>query len=228
MGTLGPTWKTKLDTLTRGLEWASGVCGVWKFQDDAFQAPESNDPWFELRMQRIFAVGGADEVLQCDNIDPATGLPDATNPRKEVVVGQREFRAEFRAFGRDQDHDVVAWVIAERTRTRMGLGYFRDEFLNKQPQVDDPAAVPSANMALVELFDVFPMPPTNQVIMDRWQSEAVLEMRLSTTTAEDDAAAVGTWIEKVEISSNLLQPDGTTPLAPTLQLNNRLIDASTP
>ena len=210
---------------TRGLEWASGVCGVWKFQDEAFQAPESNDPWFELRMARVFSIS-PDETVQCDNIDPVTGLPDPVSPRKEVVIGQREFRAELRAFGRDQDHDVVAWVIAERTRTRMGLAYFRDEFLNKTPDPNDPAAVPSANMAIVELFDVFPMPPTNQVIMDRWQSEAVLEMRLATTVAEDDPAAVGTWIEKVEISSNILQPDGVTPIDSSLQLDNRLIDAS--
>ncbi len=228
MATLGPDWKSKLETLTRGLEWASGVCGVWKFQDDAFQAPESNDPWFELRMMRVFSIGN-DETLQCDNIDPATGQPDVESPRKEVVVGQREFRAELRVFGRDQDHDVVAWVIADRTRTRMGLPYFRDEFLNRTPRVDDqPPIIPSANMAIVELFDVFAMPPTNQVVMDRWQSEAVLEMRLATTVAEDDPAAVGTWIEQVEVSSNLLQPDGETPLDSTLQLNNRLIDASTP
>jgi len=227
MATLGPNWQTKLKTLTRGLEWASGVCGVWKFQADAFQAPESNDPWFELRMARVFSIG-SDEVLQCDNIDPETSAIDVVDPRKEVVVGQREFRCEFRAFGRDQDHDVVAWVIAERTRTRMGLPYFRDEFLNKTPRSDDPAAVPSADMAIVELFDVFPMPPTNQVIMDRWQSEAVLEMRLSTTVAEDDPAAVGTWIEQVEISSNLLEPDGETPLDSSIQLNDRLIDARTP
>ena len=225
MSVIGPDWKTKLDTLTRGLEWASGVCGVWKFQDEAFQAPESNDPWFELRMARVFSIG-PDETAQCDNIDPVTKLPDKKNPRKEVVIGQREFRCELRAFGRDQDHDVVAWVIAERTRTRMGLSYFCDVFLNKTPYPNDPAAVPSANMAIVELFDVFPMPPTNQVIMDRWQSEAVLEMRLSTTVAEDDPAAVGTWIEKVEISSNIKQPDGVTPIDPSLQLDNRLIDAS--
>ena len=148
------------------------------------------------------------------------------SPRKEVVIGQREFRAELRVFGRDQDHDVVAWVIAERTRTRMGFSYFCDEFLNKTPDPNDPAAVPSANMAIVELFDVFPMPPTNQVIMDRWQSEAVLERRLSTTVAEDDPAAVGTWIEKVAISSNIKQPDGVTPIDSSLQLDNRLIDAS--
>ncbi len=225
MSVIGPDWKTKLDTLTRGLEWASGVCGVWKFQDDAFQAPESNDPWFELRMARVFSIG-PDETVQCDNVDPVTKLPNEVNPRKEVVIGQREFRCELRAFGRDQDHDVVAWVIADRARTRMGLAYFCDEFLNKTPDPNDPAAVPSANMAIVELFDVFPMPPTNKVIMDRWESEAVLEMRLATTVAEDDPAAVGTWIEKVEISSNILQPDGVTPIDSSLQLDNRLIDAS--
>ena len=233
MATIGLTWQQKLDLLTRGLEWAAGrpgerICGVWKFQADAFEAPKSNDPWFELRMRRVFELGPA-EVCQVDNIDSVTNQPDPTNPRKEVVVGRREFRCDMRVFGRDQEHDVVAWVIAERARTRMRLSYFIDEFLNKIPpppaDPNDPV-IPSANMSIIELFDVVAMPPTEQVIMDRWQSEAVLEMRMATTVAEDDPSAVGTWIEKVEISSNILQPDGVTPLPAALQLDNRLIDAS--
>ncbi len=227
MATVGPNWQYKLEALTRGLEWATGVCGVWKFQADAFSAPDNNDPWFELRMRRIFEIA-RDEVLQCDNIDPNTGEPDVVSPRKEVVVGQREFRAELRVFGRDQEHDVVAWVIADRARTRMRLPFFRNEYLNRTPNVEDTSLILSANMAIVELFDVVPMPPTEKVIMDRWQSEAVLEMRMATTVAEDDPAAVGTWIEQVEITSNILQPDGATPIDSSLQLNQRLIDASTP
>lgn len=226
MATIGPDWATKMATLTRGLEWASGVQGVWKFQADAFQAPQNNDPWFELRMRRVFAIGKA-EGLDVDNIDPATGAIDVTNPRKEVAVTQVEFRCEMRVLGRDQDHDTVAWVIADTARTRMGLPYFRDGYLNKTPDPNDPAAVPSANMSVIELFDVVPMPGP-EVVADRWQSEAILELRLATTTVQDDPAAVGTWIEKVEISSNLLQPDGETPLPTPLQLDDRLIDASTP
>lgn len=223
MSNIGPTWQDKLDTLTRGLEWASGVSGVWKFQDDAFQAPQNNKPWFELRMRRIFSLA-PDEVRDCDNIDPATGNPDVTNPRKEVVIGQREFRCEMRVFGRDQDHDAVAWVIAERTRTRMRLPFFTNEYLNKPPE--DPDNVPSANISLIELFDVVAMPAPVKDVQHRVQSEAILEMRLATAVAEDDAASTGTYIEKVEISSDLLQPDGVTPLAEALQLNDRLIDGS--
>lgn len=224
MATVGPDWRYKLDILTRGLEWASGVCGVWKFQHEAFNAPRNNDPWFELRMMRVFEVA-PDETINCDNIDPGTGEIDVENPRKEVTVGQREFRAEFRAFGRDQEHDTVAWVIADRTRSRMRMPYFRNNFLDRTPRVDDPSLTPSANISIVELFDVFAMPPTNKVTSDRWQSEAVLEMRLATSTAEDDPAAVGTWVEAVEVSSNLLQPDGVTPLDPSIQLDRELIDA---
>ena len=225
MTTVGPNWRTKLATLTRGLEWASGVKGVWKFQHDAFQAPQNNDPWFELRMRRIFELG-PDEVLNCDNIDPNTGEPDATNPRKEVVAGQREFRCEMRVFGRDQEHDQAAWVVADRTRSRMRMSHFTNEFLNKPPT--DPDDVPSANIALVELFDVIAMPPTVKVVSDRWQSEALLEMRFATVTAEEDDAAVGTWIERVEISSDLRQPGGVTPLDSSLQLDDVLIDGFPP
>ncbi len=218
-------WKSKLDILTRGLEWASGVDGVWKFQHEAFQAPKNNKPWFELRMQRVFAIG-PDESIDCDNIDPVTGQPDIINPRKEVVVGQREFRCDMRVFGLDQEHDVVAWVIADRTRTRMRLPYFTTEFLNKPPT--DPNNVPSANIALVELFDVVPMPAPIKVVDARWPSEAMLEMRMATTMTESDAAATGTWIEAVEISSDLRQPGGVVPLDPSIQLNDVLIDTRQP
>lgn len=219
MATIGPTWSDKLDVLTRGLEWATGVCGVWKFQHDAFQAPRNNDPWFELRMMRVFAIGNA-ETVNCENTDPNTGKPDATNPRKEVAIEQKEFRCEMRVFGRDQEHDVVAWVVADRARTRMRLPYFTDEFLNNVT-----GEAPSANIAIVELFDIVPMPAPVQEIANRWQSEAMLEMRLSTTMAQDDPAAVGSNIEAVELSSNLLQCDGVTPLDPSIQLDNELIDA---
>ncbi len=224
MPTIGPTWSDKLDILTRGLEWATGVSGVWKFQHEAFQAPQANDPWFELRMMRVFAIGNA-EVVNAENIDPNTGLPDVTNPRKEIAVSQKEIRCDMRVFGRDQQHDVVAWVIADQARTRMRMPYFTDEFLNRQTTLEDTDDVPSANLAIVELFDIVPMPPPQEVISNRWQSEAMFEMRLSTSTAEDDPAAVGAIIEAVEITSNLLQPDGVTPLDPSIQLTDELIDA---
>ncbi len=226
MAVVGADWKCKLATLTRGLEWASGVPGVWKFQNDAFQAPSSNDPWFELRMRRLFEVAPA-EVVACDNIDPATGQIDLANPRIDLTVLTLEFICELRTFGRDQEHDVVAWVIANTARSRMRMPYFRTEFLNKTPNVADPNPVPSANLAIVELFDVVAMPGP-EVVSDRWQSEAVLEIRLATTEAHTDPAGVGTWIEKVEISSNIKQPDGATPIDSTLQLSDKLIDASTP
>lgn len=219
MPTIGPSWGDKLDTLTRGLEWASGVQGVWKYQHDAFQAPNSNDPWFELRMMRVFAIGNA-EIVHEDNIDPLTDDLDDENPRKDIAVSQKEFRCDMRVFGRDQSHDVVAWAIADSTRTRMRFPYFTDEFLNQQG-----GQAPSANIAIVELFDIVPMPPTPKVVQDRWQSEAMFEMRLSTTAAEDDPAAVGSIIQAVELTSNLLQPDGTTPLDPSIQLDDELIDA---
>ena len=229
MSTVGPTWTDKLRSLRLGMEWASGLCATWKFQNDAFQAPENNDPWLELRMLRVFELGPAD-VLQCDNIDPVTGLPDADNPRAELAVTTSEFICEGRFFGRDQEHDVVAWVVGDEARRRMRLPYFRQTFLDPPATV----AAPSPNMALIELFDIVPMPrfenrssnAHGQKVQQRWQSEAVLEMRLSTTFADDDAASVGTWIEQVEISSDLLQPGGGSSLDPSIQLNNELIDAT--
>jgi hypothetical protein len=223
MTTVGATWQHKLDSLTRGLEWASGVCGAWAFQADAFQAPDHNDPWFELRMGRITRLG-QDEVCSVDNIDPSTGLPDVTNPRAEIAVGQREFIAQLRVYGRDQEHDTVAWAIAEKCRTRMHLDYFNTTFL-RIPFIDGAANAMDPQLAIVDLFDVVAMPKPEQVISNRWQSEAVLEMRMSTKVAETDGAAIGTWIEKVQLTSDNLLQCGGDPLDASLQIDT-LIDAS--
>ena len=48
------------------------------------------------------------------------------------------------------------------------------------------------------------------------------ELKLATVVAETDNSAVGTWIERTLISSNLLQCTGE-PLASKLQLDNELM-----
>lgn len=204
-----PTWQQKVDAIKAACEWATGVCGDWKYKARAFELPENNEAWFELSMGRIRSLG-IDDICRIDNIDPATGQPDVEYPRKDVVVGQRQFFVELRTFNRDQEQDVVAWVVADRARTRLRLPYARDEFFR------------AAKIGLAELFEVVPMPSPQNVVQERWQSEAVLEMDLTTSIVESDGAAIGTWIESLEISSNLRNTGGD-PLAATLQLDNEVM-----
>ena len=135
---------------------------------------------------------GIDEIRYEDNIDPSTGEIDVENPRADVVCGQRSFTVEIRFKNRDQEHDSVAWVVAERTRARLRMSYPRDEWL--RPNV----------VGIVELHQVIPMPDPRGAVEMRWQSEAVLEVNVTTAIAERDPSAVGTWIEKVEVAGTLI------------------------
>lgn len=210
-----PTWAQKTEALRNAIAWAArGICGDWKYKKEAFSLPDNNNPWFELAMGRMLELG-VDEVRSEDNIDPVTGNPDIENPRSDVMYSQRQFMVEARFFSFDQEHDTVAWLIADRMRTRFRFPYVRDRFLKP------------VGISIVELLQIFPMPGAGlavprQVEGMRWKSEAVLEMDLFTTLCERDDAAIGTWIETVEMSSTLKNPGGVL-LDPTLQLNNEVM-----
>ena len=181
-----PTWAQKTQAIRDAVAWAAGgICGEWKFKRGAFSLPDDNDAWFDLRMGRMLELG-TDETRYEDNVDPATGAPDIESPRKDVACGVRQFLVELRFYNRDQEHDAVAWLVAERARTRLRMPYVRERWLNP------------AGVALVELLQVIPMPSPEQAVGMRWQSEAVLEADFSTVFIETDGAAIGTWIERVE------------------------------
>lgn len=205
-----PTWAQKTEALRKAISWAArGICGDWAYKKEAFTLPENNNPWFDLRMGRMLEVG-VDEVRSENNIDPVTGNPNSANPRADVVYSQRQFMIEARFFSFDQEHDTVAWLVADRARSRLRFPVVRDRFLKP------------AGISIVELLQIFPMPTPREVVDMRWQSEAVLEMDFFTTLCERDDAAVGTWIETVEMSSTLKNPGGV-PLDPKLQLSNEVM-----
>ena len=207
-GEIHPTWLQKVNALRDACAWATGTHGDWAYRKEAFGDPDDNDPWFELRMGRMRELG-VDDLCYIDNGIPA-GDPGGEEPRQDMIVGQRQFFVELRTFNRDQEQDVVAWVVAERARTRMRLPYVRERFLNP------------VSVTLAELFEVVPMPSPRAPVELRWQSEAVLEMDFATVVAETDAAAVGTWIESVRVSSDLKNCAGVS-LDPSIQLDNEVM-----
>jgi hypothetical protein len=207
-GEIYPTWLQKCDAIRDACAWATGVCGDWAYKKEAFELPEDNEPWFELRMGRMRELG-VDDICYTDNGVPA-GDPGGEFPRQDTIVGQRQFFVEMRTFNRDQEQDVVAWLVADRARTRLRLPYAKERFLTP------------VNVALAELFEVVPMPTPRAPVEQRWRSEAVLEMDLTTVVAETDGAAIGTWIESVEISSDLKNCAGVS-LDPSIQLDNEVM-----
>lgn len=204
-----PTWLQKVNAVRDAVAWATGVCGDWAYKSSAFSLPEDNEAWFDLRMGRILTLG-MDETRNVDNIDPLTGDPDVENPRAEVACGQRQFFVEIRAYNTDQEQDSVAWWVLERARTRLGFDYVESKFLAP------------VNVTIVETLQVIPMPAPRKPVEMRWRSEALLEFDLSTVSTEQDDAAVGTWIETVEISSQMRNAGGGL-LDPSVQLNDEVM-----
>lgn len=203
-----PTWLQKCDAIRDAVAWATQTHGDWAYRKEAFSDPDDNDPWFELRMGRMRELG-VDDVCYLDN-GTTPSDPGGEFPRQDVIVGQRQFFVEMRVFNIDQEQDVVAWNVATRARTRMRLQYLKDRWF-----------IPN-QIGIAELFEVVPMPAPRQPVELRWRSEAVLEMDLVTAVAETDTAAIGTWIETVEVSSNLKNCAGV-PLDPSIQLDNEVM-----
>jgi hypothetical protein len=204
-----PSWLQKVNAIRDAFAWATRVHGDWKYKKEAFSLPDDNAAWFELSMGRMLELG-VDEIRNEDNIDPVTEEPYPDKPRAELVCGQRQFFVEVRAKSRDQEQDAVAWLVLDRARARMRMRHVRDSFLR------------AVDVNIVEMLQVIPMPAPRKPVALRWQSEALLEIDFTTVINERDDAAVGTWIETIEISSQLRNPGGVL-LDPSLQLDNEVM-----
>lgn len=214
-----PTWKDKTDKILEALCWASKLEGAWANTKEAFRLREPNaEAWFEIRVRALREIG-IDETIQRDlestgsKLQPGVDDPappgSLENPRQEEQCGQRQLTLDVRFFSGDTEHDSVAWVHADQTRARLRTSYVRNEFLR-------PVAV-----SIDTMFDVFALPTVSTPETDdREESEASLELILATTIREIDEAAVGTWIESVQVTSNLKQPGGGSSLDSSLQLDN--------
>lgn len=217
-----PDWDAKVEAIKKWVCWATRANGDWYYRDTYQGTPQPNEPYFQLLLRRLVELG-VPEVQQIDlenpPANPCVPLPNATQaePRAEMVVSNRLLHIDLRVHSYDQNANQAAWAVADATRSRMRMRTPRDRFLSP------------CQISLVETFQVIHMPnraraeegdrdkptPTD----DHFYSEALLELKLATVVAETDNSAVGTWIERTEVSSNLLHGPGN-PLAPVLQLDD--------
>lgn len=196
-----PTWRQQTAAIKQAITVAgNNICGDWKFRKASHSLPENNVTWFELRPGPIQELG-PDEVVQCDNIDPVSGLPVADNPRIELLVGQRTFIVQLRVFSRDQEPETNAAFALEDIRSALRFPFIIEKYLGP------------ADVSIVEMFTVIPMPDPPKSVDLRWQSEALLEIQFAMRVTTKSAMAIGTWIETVAITSDLRNLD------PSLQLD---------
>lgn len=217
-GNAYPSWGQKTDAILDWVAWATSAKGSWFYTKQSRGTAQPNKPYFELFVRNIIEVG-VPEVLQIDLENPpdqdtngAVPLPTATadDPRAEVVVSQREIQIDLHVHSFDQDTNQTAWVVADTARTRMRMPAPQERFIRGK------------GLGLIELFQVVNMPTPVETTDDRFFSEAVLEMRLATSVAASDESAVGTFIERTRITSNLIGVDGQ-PLNSAIQINNELM-----
>lgn len=186
MTAIAPDWPHKMLALQSAVHWASGRAATVVFRDSnaADAARQSGRPWITLAVDRITAVGQDTVEVEAQPVgDPI-----------EVYSGQRDFTIELRAYSREQALGLQAWYLADQVRTRLRRSvYAREQWLEPN------------NIAIREMRNVVNMSP--RLVDGRAESEAVLELELSTAIRESDAANATTWIETVLLSSTGLPDD---------------------
>jgi len=202
-GFVYPDLPKRMDAVREAVQWAAGINAVWRDQDDGGIVRRENRAWIELRPRRIQRVGWDDRR----HVDLETPDTEGTLkwPRQELLVSWREIYFEARFRSRTQEHDCAAWYYAARMQTRLQSSYLKEKWL-------------SGNLlAIADIGDVINMPDT-LVFQNRREDIAIVEFTLNATLCEEDGASVGSWIDRVLVTSNI--KCGDTPIDASLQLND--------
>lgn len=200
-----PDLDQKMDAIKKWLRWCTEIEVVWIDQDDGGRVRESQKVWGELRPRRIVTLG-VDET-RYEDVDNLAG--DARYPRQDTIIGQRQLMLELRTKSRDQNHRQSAWYAATRAQLRVRYLYGKNKWLAP------------FDLSLATVADVVNMPEI-KIKNDRIEDIANLEFTLNTFLCDKDTAAIGTWIEHVEVSSDLKNAGGTS-LDPSIQLDKELM-----
>lgn len=194
MGFNFPDFPQKFDALRDALIWASGCDIFWINQNDGGIVREENKVWGELKPLRISSVG-VDEKRNEET-------DDATNPRREIICGNRIIQFQLNMRSRNQEHRYTGWYAAEEARTKLRSDFALNRFFKP------------FDLGIATISDILDVPETFD---DRLEDIAILEINLNTSLNITDAAMVGTWIESIEATSNLI------PLGASLQLNDEVM-----
>ena len=196
-----PDLPEKFDKLREALEWASGCEVVWLLQDDGGRVREPNEVWGELQ---IFSMSnlGTDDVIYTESGDP-------DNPRQDVVVGYRLINFQLRFRSRNNEHANSSWYAASKTQTRLNSPYSRTAFL-------EPLCMGLASH--VSITEVLGGVTFDQ----RIEGATIVEFSITTAVTDIDAAAIGSWIEAVEVTSRMKDVIGDD-LPASLQWDEELI-----
>ena len=182
--------------------WATGVTAVWGDQPDGGLVRDSDAPWIELRPKRIMKVGTDEKIHE------ETG--DATWPRREVTVAQRVLTFEMRGFSRSQDHWAAGWAALLDAHIKMENRAGKDKYFS-----------PNC-LSLNTVGDIINM-PTERIFDSRIEDIAMFEFSMNTTLTDIDSRSIGSWIEQVEVTSEIKDAGGEDLLDSSIQLNDEVL-----
>ncbi len=177
-------WQKIQDTLK---EWFANISGLethWFGE----QIESLERPYAQLQVSSSNSIGTDDRREEYDD----------TQPEGEQIVrsiyGNRVFMLGCRVRTRDQTPTGAARWYLEKVRSSLYKISSLDVFKE-------------ANLALVGSEAVINL---DTVFQQRQESEALLDIRFATAAVETDPRDRGTWIEKIEVSSDIKDPGGTS------------------
>ena len=192
-----PDYADKFDALKSWACWATGLRVVWENQATK-QIREAGRPWGELSFQSLAPVGP--DVTVYEDVDNDDG--DAVNPRQDLICGHRILNVLLRTKSRSQEHRASAWFALAQAQGKYRSSYGRSQFLDPN------------DLKLNEVGEVLSLPP---ILHDnRLEDVAVLELSYNTVFVDTDLAAIGTWIEQAEVTSDFRDLDDSLQLAAEL------------
>ena len=193
-----PDLPVQMRAFAKYVEWAAGCVAVWINTNEHGLVREDEGAWCELSLSRFKKT--SKEIRERD-----TGA--LIYPRQEVlnIEGILQIQANFKS--RTQDLDDAAYNYATKAQNLIDLPYARQTFLTPN------------QLSLNVVGDVIDMPKS---VDDRVEDIAVVEYDLNAVLTIEDSAAVGTYIEHIELTSNIKNVIGTS-LDSSLQLDDEVI-----
>jgi hypothetical protein len=187
------------------VSWATNETTVWRDMNDGGRVREANEVWIELRPTKITKIG-TDEIRYFD-VDNEAG--NALYPMQEATYSVRVIDFEIRAKSRSQEHLNSAWSALLLAHAKAYNRHGHNKYF-----------VPYT-WSLNDVSDIINMPSMEMHDM-RVEDTALFTISLNTVLVDYDAAAVGTWIESTEITSDIKDAGGTS-LPAALQLDDEVL-----
>jgi len=203
-----PDLPEQLQAFQRFCAWATKCPVVWRDTEEASTVRKANEVWGELLLRSIKSIG-TDEIRHIDleDVTPPVALD---NPRQECLGGQRLLNIQLNMKSRKQsfENGQVGWYAAEQARAKIAYPFAMSFF--KPVNMSFSSAPNLVNMSTMFSFD------------DRIEDTAAVEFFMNAVVTDADSAAIGTYIESVEISSDLKHAGGAS-LDASLQLDDEVI-----